>query len=319
MKAIRIEQFGDAGVLKVAEIDKPEVGNGQILVQVATIGVNPVDTYLRAGMYPVLPKLPFTPGLDAAGTIAELGEGVAGWKVGDRVYIVGSLSGAYAEFVLCTPQQVHPLPDGNSFGEGAAVGTAGAAAWRSLYIQGEARAGQKLLIHGASGSVGTTAVQLARATGMAVYGTAGTKKGLDLVSGLGASVFDHTSSDYLDQMKVTTGGRGFDLILEMLANINLEKDLDLLAPRGKVIIVGSRGRIEIDPRATMGAEREIRGMSLFNATPAENNETHAALVAAMETKILKPIISREMPLSDAPKAHELVLESGNCGKLVLTL
>ena len=319
MKAIRVEQFGDADVLKVAEIDKPKVGNGQILVQIAAIGVNPVDTYLRAGMYPVLPKLPFTPGLDAAGTIAELGEGVAEWKIGDRVYVVGTLSGSYAEFALCTPQQVHPLPDANSYAEGAAVGTAGAAAWRSLYLRGEARAGQRVLIHGASGSVGTTAVQLAKATGMTVFGTAGSEKGMDLVSSLGAIVFDHMSPGYLDQLKAATSGKGFDLILEMLANINLENDLDLLAPRGKVIIVGSRGRLEIDPRATMGAEREIRGMSLFNATPEENNQTHAALVAAMETKILKPIISLELPLEQAPKAHEQVLESGNCGKIVLTL
>jgi len=319
MKAIRIEEFGNSEVLKIADVERPSPAEGQILVKISAIGVNPVDTYLRAGMYPVLPKLPFTPGMDAAGQIAEVGSAINDWQVGDRVYVVGTLTGAYAEFALCNSQQVHCLPEGIDLAQGAAVGTPGAAAWRSLYLRGEARAGQRLLIHGASGSVGTTALQLARATGMQVFGTAGTQQGLDMISNLGATTFNHRSDDYLEDMKYATQGKGFDLILEMLANINLEKDLDLLAPRGKVIIVGSRGRLEIDPRATMGAEREIRGMSLFNATPQENVETHAALVAAMETKTLIPVVSQKLPLEEAPKAHEMVLENGNCGKIVLTV
>lgn len=319
MKAIRVDQFGNPEVLKVADIEQPQAGDGQILVKVSAIGVNPVDTYLRAGMYPVLPELPFTPGLDGAGSIAQIGDGVAGWNVGDRVYFVGTLTGAYAEYALCNPLQVHPLPEGMSYSQGAAVGTPGAAAWRSLYLRGEARAGQKLLIHGASGSVGTTAIQLARATGLPVTGTAGTQKGLDLIADLGAKAFNHRTEDYLADLSDTTGGIGFNLILEMLANVNLEKDLDLLAPRGKVIVVGSRGRLEIDPRATMGAERDIRGMSLFNATPRENAETHAALVAAMETGILSPVVSLELPLEEASEAHKQVLQSGNCGKIVLMI
>jgi NADPH:quinone reductase len=178
-------------------------------------------------------------------------------------------------------------------------------------------AGERLLIHGASGSVGQAAVQLARDAGMVVFGTAGTAQACSLVQDLGAVAVNHNQGGYDEALLSATSGEGFDLILEMLANKNLAKDLLLLAPRGRVIVIGSRGRIEIDPRLTMGKETDIRGLAVFNASREEVVATHTALISAMERGVLLPAVSREMALEDAPLAHHLVMNDGNCGKIVL--
>jgi NADPH2:quinone reductase len=173
------------------------------------------------------------------------------------------------------------------------------------------------LIHGASGAVGQAATQLAKRAGMTVAGTAGSAGGCELVREIGADVvFNHNEKRYVEKLAKEAGG-GFDLILEMLANVNLDNDLELLAPRGRVVIIGSRGRVEIDPRATMGKETDIRGFSLFSATGDENQQIHAGLREAIEDGALVPKISREMALVEAPGAHDLVMKNGNCGKIVL--
>jgi NADPH2:quinone reductase len=318
MKAIIIEAFGGPETMKLNEVQQPQPGKGEILIKVEAAGVNPVETYIRAGAYPILPKLPFTPGLDASGTIVELGQGVTGLKKGDRVYYAGRQGGTYAEFVVGPRERFHLLPEEISFSQGASIGVPSAAAWRALFHRGQAKAAETVLIHGASGAAGLTAVQLAFATGLEVLGTASTTKGRELVLKLGATaVFDHTESGYVEAIKTQTAGRGINLIIEMLANVNLEKDLDLLAPRGRVVIIGNRGRIEIDPRATMGKETDIRGMSLFNATIEEATQIHAGLIGAMKSGSFKPVVAAELPLEQAPKAHRMVMESGNCGNIVL--
>lgn len=317
MKAIQVKEFGGPEVLVYTEVAKPSPQENELLVKVEAVGVNPVDTYIRAGVYPILPVLPYIPGKDVAGTIAEVGKNVTGWQIGDRVYSSGTLSGGYAEFAICAPHQVFSLPDNTSFNEGAAVGVPGATAWRGLFIRGEGQPGEKVLIHGASGSVGFAAVQLAKAAGLDVYGTASTEEGLQALKQHGVKGFyNHKDSKYIEQVKVDVPG-GFNLILEMLANVNLDTDLELLAPKGRVVIIGSRGKIEIDPRATMGKETEIRGLALFNCSPDEMKKTQAALFAALGSGVFKPRISQEIDLLRAPKSHELVMNSGNCGKVLL--
>jgi NADPH2:quinone reductase len=212
---------------------------------------------------------------------------------------------------------VFRLPENITFAQGAAIGVPAATAWRALFIRGGGKAGERLLIHGASGSVGQAAVQLAKDAGMIVYGTAGSDQGCTMVQRLGAEAMNHNQPGYADRLFEETSGSGFNLILEMLADKNLEKDLHLLAPRGRVVVIGSRGRIEIDPRLTMGKETEIRGLAVFSATPEETKQTHSALALAMESGILVPTVSREMALVDAPLAHQLVMNNGNCGKIVL--
>jgi len=320
MKAIVVREFGPAEVMKLEEVPNPTPGPGQVLVRAKAIGVNPVEVYIRSGTYARKPTLPYTPGTDAAGTVEAIGSAVKSVKKGDRVYTHGAAAGygGYAELILCDEAQVHPLPEAVSFAQGAALGVPYGTAWRALFSRAQARAGETILVHGASGGVGVAATQLARAHGMRVIGTAGTEKGLALVRAQGAhEALNHTVADYMSKVMAFTGGRGVDVVLEMLANVNLERDLEVLALRGRVMVVGNRGRVEIDPRKMMGKDGTILGMTMFNATPEDQRMIHAALGAGLENGTLKPVIGREMPLTQAVQSHGAVMEPGAHGKLVL--
>ena len=318
MKAIRVNTHGGPEVLKLEEIAKPSPGAGQLLIQVKAIGVNPVDTYLRSGNYPNA-VLPYTPGRDCAGVVEAIGAGVKGFEVGERVYTSGTITGAYAEYVLAEAKTVHALPGNVSFAQGAALGIPYATAYRALFQKAQGRAGEWLLVHGASGGVGTAAVQLARAAGLNVIGTTSTPKGEKLVRENGAHhVLNHSSPSYTEELMRLTGGGGVNIILEMLANVNLAKDLTLLAQFGRVVVIGSRGKIEINPRDTMARDASIHGMMLFSASEEDLRSIHAALYAGLENGTLKPVVGEQMPLSDAPKAHAEVLEPGAYGKIILT-
>jgi NADPH2:quinone reductase len=318
MKAIRVHQPGGPEVLKLEDVPDPTPGASQVLIRVHAVGVNPVETYIRAGNYG-WKVWPYTPGADAAGVIEAVGEGVKKVKPGDRVYTAGTVSGAYAEKSVAPEARVFKLPEAISFQQGAALGVPYGTAHRALFHRARPVAGETVLIHGASGGVGTAATQLARAFGLIVIGTGGTDQGRQLVRENGAHhVLDHSSPDYLEQLKQLTDGRGVDIILEMLANVNLAKDLTVLAKNGRVIVVGNRGAIEINPRETMGRDADIRGMTLMNATDEDLRGMHAAIVAGLENGTLRPIIGKEMPLADAAKAHVSVLEPGAYGKIVLT-
>jgi NADPH2:quinone reductase len=318
MKAIRVHEFGGPEVLRLEEAPTPDAGSGEVLVRMHAIGVNPVETYIRAGTYARLPDLPYTPGNDGAGVVEQLGSDVKEFKTGDRVYTGGSVSGTYAEFALCRMEQVHRLPENVSFAQGAAMGTPYATAYRGLLQRADAKPGETVLVHGASGGVGTAAVQLARARGLRVLGTAGSDEGRKLAREQGAhEVFDHRAPDHFEQIMKATDGRGVDVIVELLANVNLAKDLTVLARGGRVAIIGSRGRVEIDPRDTMQRDVDLRGMVLPNTPPQEMASIHAALVAGLENGTLRPVIGKEFPLPDAAQAHRAVMEPGAVGKIVL--
>jgi len=250
-----------------------------------------------------------------------VGEGVTKVKPGDRVYTSASLSGTYAEQALCTQDHVHPLPANVSFDQGAAMGIAYGTAYRGMFQRGGGKPGETVLVHGASGGVGTAAVQLARAAGLPVIGTAGTDAGLKLVNEQGAQhAVNHAAEGYLDELKKLTGGRGYDLILEMLANKNLANDLSLLAKKGRVVVIGNRGTIEINPRDAMTLEADIRGVRLMGSSEQEFREMHAALCAGLENGTLRPVISQKIPLAEAARAHaEVMKPSGALGKIVLVV
>ncbi len=318
MKAIRVHQTGDPQVMKFEEVPTPEPGPGQVLVKVHAAGVNPVETYIRSGNYGAV-NLPYTPGTDAAGEVEKVGEGVTMVKRGDRVYTAGSLTGTYAEFTLCREDQLHPLPDNVTFHQGAGVYIPYATAYRALMQKACARPGENVLIHGASGGVGIAAIQIANSQGMKEAGTAGTERGLKLVQEQGANfVYNHKEEGYLQKaVEEATGGKGFDVIIEMLANVNLDRDLDALAKGGRVVVIGSRGRIEIDPRKTMGKDATILGMTVMNTPEEDAKAIHAALVAGLEEGSLNPVIGKAYPLQDAPEAHKVVMDSGSYGKIIL--
>jgi len=318
MKAIQVHQFGGPEVLKIYDVPTPKAGAGQILVRVHAAGVNPYDTYMRNGTYAIKPELPYTPGSDAAGTVAAVGDGVKKLKAGDRVYTAKTLTGAYAEYALADESQLYPLPEKISFAQGAGLWVPYGTAFTALSHHAKARAGETLLVHGASGGVGTAAVQLARAMGMTVMGTAGSARGQELVKKEGGHyVFDHTKAGYAEEIWNATAGLGVDVILEMLANVNLATDLKLLAKEGRVIIIGNRGEIAINPRDLMARRASARGFTLWAATEQESREMHAAIAAGLANGTLRPIVGKELPLQEAPQAHQDVLKPGAYGKIVL--
>ena len=318
MKAIRVHEFGGPEQLKLDEVPTPKPAAGQVLVKVHAAGVNPYDTYMRAGSYPVKPALPYTPGSDAAGIVESVGEGVTKVKPGDRVYTAKTVTGAYAEYCLALENQIQALPANISFAQGAGIFVPYATAYHALLHEAKARASETVLIHGASGGVGTAAIQLARSMDLTVFGTAGTPKGLELVKQEGAhQAFDHKKAGYTDDIMKATGGRGVDVILEMLANVNLASDLKLLALFGRVIIIGNRGEITINPRDFMARRTSARGFTLWAATEAELNDCFAGIGAGLTNGTLRPIVGKELPLKDAAQAHIDVLAPGAHGKIAL--
>ncbi len=318
MKAIRVTQHGGPEVLKFDEVPRPKAGSGQVLIRVQAAGVNPVDTYIRAGGYGKNAELPYTPGFDAAGVIEEIGPDVEGCDKGDRVYTGDTVTGAYAEYAVCEADGAYSLPPNVSFAQGAAWGVPYATAYRALFHRANAEAGETVLVHGGSGGVGSAATQIARAAGLTVIATSSTAEGRKLVEENGAHyALDHSSPSYLDELMRLTENQGVDVILEMLSNVNLGKDLGVLSKFGRVVVIGSRGNVEINPRDTMSRDASILGMTLFNASQPELQNIHAAIYAGLENESLKPVIGKELPLSEAAEAHKAVMASGAYGKIIL--
>lgn len=317
MKAIRVSRFGGSEVLELVELAQPTPQPGEVVVRLEAIGVNPVETYLRSGSNPQLP-LPYTPGLDGAGVILSVGPEVTDRKAGDRVYITGSRTGSYAEFTACRSSDTHLLPTNITFEQGAALNIPYATAYRALHQKAHALAGETVLIHGASGGVGIAAIQIARNIGLNVIGTVGSETGeaLALANGAHQVVF-HNQPDYLAKILALTNGHGVDLILEMLANVNLGKDLTLLTKGGRVVVIGSRGKVEITPRDLMGRDASIHGMMVFNASSAELASVFAGINAGLANGTLRPVVGKQFSLADAAKAHEAVMASGAQGKIIL--
>jgi NADPH2:quinone reductase len=322
MQAILARGFGGPEVLKLEQVPDPAAAAGQVRVRVHAVGVNPFDTYMRAGGYAIKPDLPYTPGADAAGVIDQVGLGVPGWKLGDRVYVSGTVlgkaHGAYAQFAVCTPEQVHRLPDRVSFAQGAGLFVPYVTAWRALFGRVNTRAGDTVLIHGASGGVGVAATQLAVAAGALVIGTAGTDEGVAMVKAQGARhAVNHTTPGYLDQIAALANGRGPDVIVEMLANVNLDHDLTVVAPGGRIVVIGNRGRVEIDARKIMTKDVSVFGLALWAIPADEIRRAHDAIIAGLESGALNPVVGTQLPLKDASVAHQLVMEPGARGKIVL--
>ncbi|KAM9326786.1 quinone oxidoreductase [Gastrophryne carolinensis] len=288
MRAIRVQEFGKPEVLKLfTDIPVPSPSENQVLIRVHACGINPVETYIRAGVYARKPSLPYTPGSDVSGVVEEVGRNVNSFKKGDRVFTRGTVTGGYAEYTLASEDTVYPLPENLSFKQGAAISVPYFTAYRALFTKAHGKPGELVLVHGASGGVGIAACQIARAYGFRVFGTAGSPEGLNLVLQNGAhQVFNHRDKDYIE----------------------------------KIQIVGCRGAIEINPRDTMAKESSIIGVSLFSSSKEEWKVAGAALFGGMESGWLKPLIGLEYPLEKAPQAHEDIIQTtGATGKMVFVL
>ncbi|HUR98820.1 MAG TPA: NADPH:quinone reductase, partial [Pyrinomonadaceae bacterium] len=290
----------------------------QVLVGIQAVGVNPVDTYLRSGNYANAPTPPYTPGKDGAGVVERVGDGVTKFKAGDRVYTAGSISGTYAEYSLCDEAHLGMLPGNVSFAEGAGIWTPYATAYRAIFQKAGAKNGETVLIHGASGGVGIAAIQWAKNAGLKVIGSASSDEGTKLVKAQGADhVVDHTRDDHLAEVRTVTEDKGVDIIIEMLANVNLAKDFDALAMFGRISVVGNRGSLDFNPRLIMGKDAAVYGMSLFNAPAEAMSEIHEAIFEGLSEGYLKPVIGEAIPLAEAPRAHRQVIESKAFGKIIL--
>lgn len=326
MRAIVMTEFGGPEVLRLTEVPEPEPEYGQIRVRLYAAGVNPAEAYIRTGQYAFFkPALPYTPGFDGAGIVDKVGEGVQGCKPGDRVFVAALMArrntGTYAEKVVCDAQSVHPLPDAVGFEQGAAVGFPGMAAYRAMFQCAGLKPAERILIHGASGGVGTVAVQLARACGAFVVGTAGSPASMELVRRIGAhAVLNHTQSGYLDELTTLTDGAGPDVILEMLADKNLENDMRVITKHGRIVVIGSRGSLEMTPRLLMAKESAVMGMAIWHATPEEAHMAEAAVAATLRSGALRPVLGDMLPLEKAAQAHEdIIARGGKPGKMLLRI
>ncbi len=319
MKAICVDQFGGPEVLVLGDSEVPQrQSETQVLVEIRAAGVNPVDTYIRAGVYGRLPQLPYTPGTDGAGIVVAVGKAVSRVQVGDRVYGGWPMTGTYAQFALYEEDWVYPLPSNLSFEQGAGIFVPYSTAHRALFEKAQAQAGETVLIHGATGAVGLAAVQLAIQAGLRVIGTGGTQAGRELVQAQGAEiVLDHHSPDYRDHILAATEGRGVNIILEMLANMNLGHDLPLLAPGGRVVIIGSRGTVEINPRDIMAKESTITAVNLFSTPPERLHQIQTQLAPGLRDGTLTPVVAQSHPLAEAALVHRQILEPGALGNQVL--
>ncbi|MDB4990406.1 MAG: Quinone oxidoreductase [Myxococcaceae bacterium] len=319
MRAIRVHEPGAPSVMRFEETVSPKPGPKEVLVEVRAVGVNPVDTYIRSGAYSKLPSYPYIPGNDGAGVVRAVGVDVSNFAVGDQVYLLGSGLGlgAYAEMAVYPASSVARFPSTIGFAQAAAINVPYATAHRALFARAHLLGGETILIHGASGGVGIAALQLAVAAGATVLATAGTDRGLRLVGEHGAHrAFDHNKPGYeLDILRAAP--RGVDVVIENLANVNFDRDLELVAPFGRIVIVGNRGRADINPRAILQKDAVVSGMALWNATDSELASIHAALYAGLANQTLRPVVGREFALRDAAAAHEAVLAPGAYGKIVL--
>lgn len=318
MKAILVKEFGPPEVMQLEEVETPQPTGAQVLVKVHAAGVNPVDTYLRSGIHAHAPKLPYTPGKDAAGVVEAVGNEATRFKPGDRVYTADSITGTYAEYTLCSGSHLGRLPDRVTFQQGAGIWTPYATSFRALFQKAGVRSDETVLIHGASGGVGIAAVQWAKGSGIKVIGTASSDEGGNLVLDQGAvRVFDHSDEDHFGEIRQYTGGLGVDVIIEMLANVNLERDFEMLGMFGRIVVVGSRGSIQFTPRLAMTKDATIYGMSLFNSSKDDRHDIHDAIHEGLMTGALRPVIAKTFPLADAPQAHRDILEKKALGKIVL--
>jgi NADPH2:quinone reductase len=315
MRAIRVHAFGGPEVLRLEEVADPEPGPGQVRVRLAAAGVSPADVEVRAGTFLRLPALPYIPGSAGAGTVEALGEGVRGLAPGDRVWLSGAST--YAEACVVAATRIHPLPGRLSFAQGAAIGGSYATAYQAIHLVAGVRPGDLVLVHGASGAVGTAALQLLAAHGAIAVGTAATDAGRAHIIGQGAAAA--LAHDAWEDLLAATGGRGYDAILEMRAEAgeNVLRDGALLAPRGSIVLIGAHAPARFNPLDLMVRGAAIRGMATFLLAPEAQARVEGAIATGLADGRLNPVVGQSFPLAEAAAAHAAVWSGAKAGKVVL--
>jgi putative PIG3 family NAD(P)H quinone oxidoreductase len=323
MIAIEIREPGGPEVLVPVERPTPEAATGDVLIKVAAAGVNRPDVLQRRGRYPPPPGASDIPGLEVAGTIAAVGDTVAGWKIGDQVCALVA-GGGYAEYCVAPAPQCLAVPRGVDLTAAAAIPETFFTVWTNVFERGHLRAGESILVHGGSSGIGTTAIQLARALGSRVFATAGSAEKCAACEALGAEkCLNYREVDFVDAVKELTGGRGVDVVLDMVGGEYVARNIDVLATEGRLVQIGTLGgaTATINVGAIMVRRLTLTGSTL-RARPVADKAGIAAAVRdrvwpLFESGTVKPIVHATFPLRDAAAAHRLMESSTHIGKIVL--
>ncbi|MDX2912767.1 MULTISPECIES: NAD(P)H-quinone oxidoreductase [Streptomyces] len=323
MHAITIPEPGGPEALVWDEVPDPVPGEGEVLIEVAASAVNRADLLQRQGFYDPPPGASPYPGLECSGRIAETGPGVAGWRVGDEVCALLS-GGGYAEKVVVPAGQLLPVPAGVDLTRAAALPEVTCTVWSNVFMIAHLRPGETFLVHGGSSGIGTMAIQLAKAVGARVAVTAGTKEKLEQCAALGADILvDYREQDFVEEVRRATDGKGADVVLDNMGAKYLDRNVRVLAVNGRLAIIGMQGGIkgELNIGALLAKRAAISATSL-RARPAQEK---TAIVAAVREHVwplidgghVRPVVDREIPMSDAAAAHRVLEESGHVGKVLL--
>ncbi|YAL83031.1 NAD(P)H-quinone oxidoreductase [Dermacoccaceae bacterium W4C1] len=324
MKAITIPEFGAEDVLTVAEVPVPQVGPDEVLVSVAAAGVNRADLMQRQGFYPPPDGESELPGLEVSGTIAELGEDVHGWQVGDRVCALLA-GGGYAEQVVVPVGQLLPVPDGIDLIDAAALPEVACTVWSNLVMRAGLRSGETLLVHGGSSGIGTMAIQVAHALGVRVAVTAGSAAKLQACAALGADILiNYREQDFAEELARATEGHGADVILDVVGAKYLGSNISALATEGRLVVIGMQGgaKGELNLAALLSKRASVHATSLRARPRAEKAEivtaTREGIWPLLTTGQVRPIVQERLPLTEAARAHRILAESNHIGKILLT-
>ncbi len=325
MRAIVTTEPGGPEVLTLAELPDPTAGPGEVVIDVVATAVNRADVLQRRGHYPPPPGASDVIGLECSGTVAEVGEGVTRWKVGDEVCALLA-GGGYAEKVLVDEGQVMAVPDGIDLVTAAALPEVACTVWSNVFLVAGLRPDETLLVHGGAGGIGTCAIQVAHQVGARVITTAGSAAKLDVCRDLGADVgIDYREQDFVAEVKEATHGRGADVILDNMGASYLERNIDALATEGRLVVIGMQGgtRTEIDLSSLLRKRAALIATTLRSRPP----ENKAVICAAVEDHVwpmvaagtVKPIVHATFPLSEAADAHRALDDGSHVGKILLTV
>ncbi len=324
MKFIDISEYGPAENLLLGEVDKPTPAAGEVLIEVHAAGVNRPDVVQRMGFYPAPPGASPILGLEAAGTVVELGEGVSQWQVGDRVCALCN-GGAYAEYVSVPADQVLPVPPGFSFQQAAALPETFFTVWSNVFDRAGLQAGENFLVHGGSSGIGTTAIQLASAFGAKVFTTAGTDQKCRACEKLGAvkAINYRNTPDFVPEFMALTQQGGMDVILDMVGAGYVAKNIDLAAVDGRIVNIAflQGSQVELNLLPVMLKRLTLTGSTLRPQSPAAKASIASSLLARvwplLEQGKISPQIHATFPLAEAARAHGMMESSQHIGKLIL--
>jgi len=323
MKAVEISQFGPPEVLKVVERPDPSPAAGEILIDVAAAGINRPDVIQRLGKYPPPPGASDIPGLEVAGLVAALGEGVQGWSIGDPICALVA-GGGYAERAAVPQEQCLPIPKGLTAIQAAGIPETFFTVWTNVFQRGKLKAGETILIHGGTSGIGTTAIQLAKAFGARVFATAGSDEKCEAVRKLGAEeAFNYRTVDWVAEGKRVTDGRGVNVVLDIVGGDYIARNLDLLSLEGRLLQISflKSPRAELDFSVMMRKRLWITGSTLRPRTPEEKGVIARDLLAQvwplLEKGTVAPVIHKVFPFAEAAAAHRLMEESTHIGKLII--